>query len=465
MPRALLLASILFGAVSAPAQTIHAWLTTPDRTSLVAEQPGTLRFAPAPGAPAAAGDTVELDPAQAYQSIDGFGFALTGGSAQLMMRMSAPARAALIQELFGKGKGSIGVSYLRVSIGASDMNDHVYSYDDMPAGQTDPTLAHFSLGPDLQDVVPVLQQILKVRPDLPILGSPWSAPAWMKTNEAVKGGTLRPELYPTYAEYLARYVEAMRAQGIRVAALTLQNEPENPKNTPSMTLTADEEGSLLKAVGPLFRTRGLAVQFVLFDHNCDHPQYPLAILADPAAAQYAAGSGFHLYEGEVSAMTQVHDAHPDKNIYFTEQMTIDRKGATSLNIAEPVERVVIGATRNWSRNVLLWNLAADPQLGPHTPDGGCPVCEGAITLDGDQVTRNLAYYTVAQVAKFVPAGSVRIRSGDAEGQVAFLTPAGAVVLLLANTADGPRSMTVRYKGLAAAVTLPAGAAETLVWQR
>ena len=260
----------------------------------------------------------------------------------------------------------------------------------------------------------------------------------------------------------------MEAEGIPIDAITMQNEPLNPKNTPSMVMTSNEEDQFLKsAFGPLLRSKGLRTNIILFDHNCNHPDYPISILADPQAAQYTVGSGFHLYEGTISALSTVHDAFPDKNLYFTEQMVVDRPAATDLAIAEPLQRVLIGAMRNWSRNVLLWNLAADPHFGPHTSNGGCPMCEGAITLDGNAVQRNLAYYTVAQASKFVRPGSVRVASSpsDADGlaDVAFRTQDGHYALIVANSSDESQSFAIVFHGQEADESLSPGAAATYTW--
>ncbi len=403
---------------------------------------------------------------QRYQTIDGFGFALTGGSAQLLMRMDPGARQAFLEELVGTGPGDLGVSYLRVSIGSSDMNDHAFTYDDMPAGESDPTLARFSLGPDSTTVVPVLKEILAIRPSLKILGSPWSAPAWMKTNDALKNGSLKAEDYPIYAQYFVRYLRAMQAQGIHIDAITVQNEPLNPYNLPSMVMQPHEEEAFIRdALGPALRKAHLHTKIILYDHNCDRPDYPLTILKDRAAARYVDGSGFHLYGGKITALTTVHDAFPHKNLYFTEQMVIDRRHDPRLEIAEPEAGLIIGATRNWSRNVLLWNLAADPHFGPHTNDGGCPICEGAVTLDGDTVTRNVAWYVVGQASKLVPPGSVRIESNIPEGlpNVAFRTPDGRDVLIVANTSLTPQHFQIGWHGRSVAANLDAGSVATYVW--
>jgi glucosylceramidase len=328
-------------------------------------------------------------------------------------------------------------------------------------------LKKFSLGPDATSVVPVLKQILAINPSIKILGSPWSAPAWMKSNDNLKGGSLLPQYYHAYANYFVKYIEKMKAEGIRIDAVTPQNEPLNPENTPSMVMEATDEARFISQdLGPAFRRAGIKTKIIVYDHNCDRPDYPLTILADPAARQYVDGSGFHLYGGEITAMTKVHDAYPKKNLYFTEQMVVDKPGDPALHIAEPVARLIVGAPRNWSRNVLLWNLAADPQFGPHTNNGGCPVCEGAITLDGNKVTRNVAYYTVAHVSEFVRPGSVRIASSEVDGlaDVAFVTPKGKKVLIVANPGDASAKFAIGYRGKDVVTELGAGSVATYVWQ-
>ncbi len=450
-------------SIAAPhGKAVSLWLTTEDRASLLARQPEVLHFQK----PGVQLPVIEVNDKQKYQSIDGFGFALTGGSAQLLMQMDTPQRGDLLRELFGTGEGEIGVSYLRVSIGSSDMNDHAFTYDDLPAGKTDPSLAKFDLGPDSTTVVPVLKEILAINPSIKILGSPWSAPAWMKTNDDLKGGKLKPEYYTVYAEYFVKYIQAMKAQGIRIDAITIQNEPLNPKNTPSMVMEAEDQAAFIKtALGPAFHKSAIKTKIIVYDHNCDRPDYPITILNDPEARQYVDGSAFHLYGGEMGALTKVHDAYPRKNLYFTEQMTVDRRGDPNLEVARAVSRLIVAAPRNWSRNVLLWNLAADPLFGPHTNDGGCPVCEGAITLDGEAVTRNVAYYTIAHASKFVRPGSVRIESSSLQqlSNVAFATPGGKRVVIVANTSPATQSFQIRYHGKAVATSLQSGAVGTYVW--
>jgi glucosylceramidase len=461
--RIAILTSLAFSAANIYAQKpIASWITTSDKTNLLKEQP-PLRWTKA----TATDSAIVIDDSRTYQTMDGFGHALTGGTAELMMKMSPSARTSLLQELFGDGPNDIDTSYIRISVGASDMNDHVYTYDDLPVGETDPELKHFSLAEDEKNVIPVLREVAAIQPKIKILASPWTAPAWMKDNDKVKGGTLKKEFYGDYAHYWVLYLQGMQAHGIHIDALTIQNEPENPKNTPSMVLSAQQEADFIgRYLGPALTAAHLKTKIIGFDHNCDHPEYPETILRDPAAARYTDGSGFHLYLGQISALTTVHDAFPQKNIYFTEQMVVAWPHATDFSIAEPVSKLIIGAPENWSRNVLLWNLAADPQNGPHTSDGGCPMCSGAITLDGDHVTRLLAYYTAAQASKFVPPGSVRIGSeagADSLPHVAFRTPDKRRVLIVSNNTKTDRVVKIRFHNKQAEATLPADAVATYVW--
>jgi glucosylceramidase len=454
----------LLSPLAARAQKdVSLWLTNLDRSALFERQSALLPFVSAP----VTNQIINVDGAKTYQTMDGFGFALTGGSAQVIMRMDPAKRAALLRELFGVDGNSIGVSYLRLTVGASDMNDHVFSYDDLPEGQTDASMTKFSLDPDKADVIPVMKQILAINPQIKVLASPWSAPLWMKTSGVARGGVLKPEYFSAYADYFVKYIQGMKAEGIPIDTLTVQNEPLNEKNTPSMLMLESELDIFIRDnLGPAFKKAGIRTKIVLYDHNLDHPLYPLSILRDPATNKYVDGTGFHLYGGTVDAMTQVHNEFPKKNIYFTEQSVTDRRGgATTMNLSRPVSRIMIGVSRNWSKNILLWNLAADPDAGPHTNDGGCTGCFGALTVDGDNVTRNIAYYTLAHASKFVRPGSIRIDSNtlDPLPNVAFKTPDGKSVLIVANVSDSAQKFDVRDGAKLFTASLNAGSVGTFVW--
>jgi glucosylceramidase len=336
-----------------------------------------------------------------------------------------------------------------------------------------------------------MKEILLINPDILIMGSPWSAPAWMKTQFDVRGGKLKKDYYPVYALYFVKYIQEMGKQGIRIDAVTVQNEPLNSRNTPSMYWSEQDQAEFIKLnLGPAFVQNGIKTRIILFDHNTDRPDYPLLALSDPEVAKFVDGSGFHNYVGDMQGMSLVHLARPDKNLYFTEQMVTQRPGETGINITNPVKRLILGATQNWSRNVILWNLAADPLNDPHTDNGGCSMCQGAITIDGNEVLRNLAYYTIAHASKFVRPGSVRITSTtrgdktvnlyedeqrpgayraalnentDVLPNVAFKTPDGKIVLIVVNDTWLANSFKIQYKGQFADLKLNPGAVGTFVW--
>lgn len=438
---------------------IAYWVTKGDKSALLASQDVVLNFGNAQNDH----PTIAINAAQKFQSIDGFGYTLTGGSASLINALPEKEKEALLQELFSSEKNGIGISYLRLSIGASDLSADTFTYNELPAGQTDVEQTKFSISREMADLIPVLKRIVAINPTIKILGSPWTAPTWMKTNGSFKGGSLKPAYFPSYAKYLIKYIQAMKEQGVLIDAITIQNEPLHPGNVPSMYMAAKDQAIFIKtALGPQFKSAGIATKIIVYDHNADKPEYPIEILNDADAKAYVDGSAFHLYGGDISALSQVHEAHPDKSIYFTEQW-VGGPGNFDEDLKWHVSTLIIGATRNWSRNVLEWNVAADPNYGPHTV-GGCTTCLGALTI-GSSVTRNVAYYVIAHASKFVKSGSVRIASNNIENlqNVAFETPEGKKVLIVVNGSHSDKQFNIEQDGKLATTTLAARAVATYVW--
>lgn len=438
---------------------VKVWITSPDQINLLYAK--TLDFAADQDQRFS---SIRIDAAQTFQTVDGFGFTLTGGSAMLIHSMGAAARSTLLKELFGRDGNAIGISYLRISIGASDLDPIVFSYDDLPAGQTDPGLQHFNLSRDTLHLIPLLKEILAINPDIRIMGSPWSAPVWMKTNNSSVGGNLQPQYYSTYAAYFVKYIQAMQARGIRIDAVTPQNEPQHGGNNPSLVMSAVQQAEFIKNhLGPAFQQAGLSTKIIVWDHNCDNPGFPITVLNDPGAKQYADGAAFHLYAGDVGALSQVHDAHPDKNLYFTEQWT-GSNGTFAVDLNWHLKHVIIGSMRNWSRIALEWNLASDPAWQPHTP-GGCSQCRGALIIDGNSVSRNVSYYIVAHASRFVPPGSVRLGSNTTSQlpNVAFRTPEGKSVLIVLNESADLQSFNISADGKWIVASLQGGTVGTFVW--
>lgn len=437
------------------ADTINSWITKADQSELLQKQ-NALVLSNTKNSYT----SITVDSTQTFQTIDGFGYTLTGGSAYVINTLDATTKNNLLQELFGSNSNSIGISYLRISIGSSDLNASVFSYDDIVG---DTTLSHFSLSKDETDLIPLLKQIIAINPAIKILATPWSAPIWMKDNNSSIGGSLLTKYYDVYANYFVKYIKAMQAEGIVIDAVTPQNEPLNPDNNPSMVVTADEEKNFIKNnLGPAFSANEVKTKIICYDHNCDRPDYPTTILSDADAAKYVDGSAFHLYAGDISALSSVHDSYPSKNLYFTEQWT-GSKESFSNDLLWHMQNVVIGSMNNWSRTALEWNLASDANYEPHT-NGGCDQCKGALTISGS-VTRNVGYYIIAQASKFVPAGSVRISSSSITGlyNVAFLTPEGKKVLIVLNNGSSAITFNIKYKDDIVATSSLAGSVVTYVW--
>jgi glucosylceramidase len=433
------------------------WLTSADKSSLLQKQTSILSF----DTKTNNNPTILVDSTDIYQEMDGFGATLTGGSAYVLnQKLTTTERQNALNDLFSSL--GIGINYLRLSIGASDMNAEPYTYND---SQTpDPDLLKFSIDKDKTDLIPVLKQIFTLNPSIKIMAAPWSAPTWMKTNNDFVGGSLKPEYYANYAQYFVKYIKAMQAEGIKIDAITPQNEPENPKNNPSLVMTATEQALFIKKhLGPAFKAAGLTTKIVVFDHNCDNPSYPISILNDPEAKPFIDGSAFHLYSGTINALSQVKNAHPDKNIYFTEQY-VSSKGGFGGDLEWHIKNLIIGATRNHAKTVLEWNLATDEKFGPFTI-GGCMECLGTVTVSNNSIQKNTAYYILAHASKFVPSGSKRIASNfiNSVNNVAFLTPTGKKVLIAFNDSDATQTFNIKANNKQVAVDLNRKSVGTFVW--
>jgi len=438
---------------------IEGWVTRDANSVLQPMQPVAFsRSSPQEALP-----TIEVDESRAFQPIEGFGFALTGGSAYLLAGLPAADRAELLEELFGLTEDAVGLSCLRLSIGASDLGWRDFTYWDLEPGTADPDLARFNLAVCDPEVVPVMQQILRINPAVKIIASPWTAPPWMKSNDSFIAGSLKPECYAAYARYFVKYVEVMRGNGIHVSAVTPQNEPHNPKNEPSMVMTATEQAEFIKGhLGPALRKGAPETEILCWDHNCDEPDYPLTVLGDAGARAYIGGVAWHLYNGSPEAMSKVWAHYPEKKVYFTEQWVSshdDFMGALRWH----TKNVIIGTLRNMSRTALEWNLASDPEFALHTPNGAVGAL-GGVTI-GDTIKRNPGYYLMAHAARFIRPGSVRVHSSEVDPlpNVACLTPDSRMVMVVMNDADGARRFRVQHQGAWATLELGAGEVATLRW--
>jgi glucosylceramidase len=431
-------------------------MTTGDKTKLLQQQT-TVSFTTNSGTNPS---TITLTPGTTYQSVDALGFCFTEGSAEVISGMAAAQQDQLMNDLFNASSG-IGISAIRISIAASDLSSSNYSYDET-AG--DVNMTNFSLaGPDLTYLIPLIKKALQINPALKILATPWSPPRWMKTNNAWVGGSLNTSYYAAYANYFVKYFQAMQAQGISIWAITPQNEPENPNNNPSMLMNSTEEKNFINNnLGPAMAAAGFGgIKIIAFDHNCDNTAYPIDVCNN---SSYVDGAAFHLYAGSISALTTVKNA-TNKNVYFTEQFT-GSNGSFSGDFGWHLQNVVTGSINNWSKAVFEWNVANNAAIGPYT-QGGCNTCLGAYTINSStSYTRNVSYYIIGQLSKFVKAGAVRINSGSSASTLyatALKNPDGSIVLLAYNGAASASTIKVLSGSQAFNYTIPAASAVTFVW--
>lgn len=459
---AALSAGTVLGPVAQAAPAVSVWLTTPDGQQRLARQPD-VEFGSGGGH-----QTITVNPDEKHQAMTGFGAALTDSSASLMN--ASPKRDELMTALFDQQNG-IGLTGLRTVIGASDFAREAYSYDDVPAGQDDYDLSEFSVQHDEADILPLLRRAKELSPELNVLATPWSAPAWMKSNGSMNGGELAPQNYQVFADYLVKFVQEYERAGVPINALTPQNEPNNaPESYPGAKMPADAQAAFIgNDLGPKLQQAGLSTKVLAYDHNWDHPEYPNQVLSDPAAAKHTAGAAFHCYGGDPSAQSQVSEQHPDAEIHLTEcsgTESADPSKTFADTLNWQAENLIIGGTRNQASSVLLWNLALDPQHGP-VMDGACDNCTGVIEVDGGDVEYNAEYYVLGHASKFVRPGAVRIGSNSlGEGSVqdvAFQNPDGSTALIAHNPSGSEQTFSVSSQGRNFDYTLPAGGLATFTW--
>ena len=450
-------AAILFIALtSVTSQTVTPWFTSGDKTRLLQQQPA-VNFG-ANVDPASV--ILTVDPTTTYQTMDGFGFTLTEGSAEVISSLNYTQQTTLLDELFNKSTG-LGVSVLRISIGSCDLSSSDYSYNETSG---DVTMANFSMaGPDLNYLVPILKKALAINPDIKILATLWSPPRWMKSTGVWVGGSLKTNYYAAYAAYFVKYIDAMKAQGINIWAITPQNEPENGTAEPSMLMTSTEEKNFINNnLGPALAGAGYSgVKIIAYDHNCSNTAYPIDVLNNSA---YVDGAAFHLYAGNITALTTVATA-TGKNVYFTEQYTAST-GSFSGDLAWHMQNIIIGAGNNLAKVILEWNVANNASFGPHT-SGGCTTCQGAATITSTSTyTRNLSYYLIGHLSKFVHLGAVRIKSTSSSSNVvatAYKNPDGSMAVLTYNSNSSNQTVKILWNSLAMVCTVPASSAATFVW--
>ena len=442
---------------------VDVWVTAGDQSQLLASQP-SVNF----GADTTQGLLVHVNENDTYQEIEGFGAALSDSSAWLMWNAQSPSqRAALLDQLFGPNGARL--NWVRLPMGASDFALNHYTYNDMPAGQTDPTLANFSIAHDQAYIIPVLQEILAINPDVKIVAVPWSAPGWMKNSDSLVGGELLAQYQQTYADYFVRFLQDYAAAGIVIDAVSPQNEPYHDAfDYPGMRMEPEQQVDFVgNDLGPAIAAAGLSTRILAWDHNWDQPYYSTELLLDPVAGQYTDGTAFHCYAGEVRFQTLTHDLAPNAPIFMTECSSGAWSPNWSNNLLWDANTLIVDNIRNWGSAAIKWNLALDENYGPHT--GGCGDCTGVVTINSTSgaVTYNHDFYALGQASRFVDPGAVRIASDTFEPNsiriVAFKNPDGTKVLLAANDANNNQTFKVRWGGESFQYTLLKKSVTTFKW--
>ena len=467
----------------APGVAVHAWITSGDQRLLLAPGPaaefGELKLEEPSYAGSRFGDTsftpdpsglpiIDIDPAQQFQSMLGFGAMLSDTSAWLLMhQLSAEQRQGLLQELYGP-RSDLRLELVRVSIGAGEFSREHYSLNDLPPGQSDNAASGFSIERQRDAVLPVLKAMRELAPQLRIFAAPWSAPAWMKTDGSLLQGTLKPDAYDAYARYLQRYLDVYRDEGLPVYALSVQNEPlRKQADYPAMGFEAAARAGFIGAhLGPLLTRSHPEVRIIDGEQSWDAPEPPQQVLADSAAAPYVRGIAWHCYGGQVDAQSALHDNAPARDVYLSECSGGQWAPEWRDGLLHFSRSAVIGALRNWARGVMLGNLALDQSGGPHV--GGCRNCRGLVTIgEGGDISRNVEYFALAHASRFVLPGARRIASGSRSAaleHVAFANPDRSLVLLVVNPAPQAREFAVRIGTQGFRYLLPAASVATLRWQ-
>ena len=420
---------------------------------------------------------------ETFQTVDGFGLAITQASCYNLLKMSASDRTKLLTELFSPTAGA-GSSLIRVCIGGSDFSMDEYTWCDKEG------IKNFAVH-ESEDkyLFPVLDEIYRINPNVQIIGSPWSCPRWMKMDVQGKGdafnswisGRLNPKYYADYAEYFVKWVQEMQKRGYKVMAVTLQNEPLNHGNSMSLYMPWEDQRDFLKVVGPAFQKAGLQTEILLFDHNYnydgkeDQRNYPLNIYADAEAAKYAAGSAWHNYGGNVSELDKIHQSAPDKGIWFTEASIGEWNYANhgfGEQLREDFSQIVLGTLKRYGKGVTLWNLMLDNEGKPYRP-GGCATCYGAVSIDPGSyslgsVDRKSHWYDVVHPSVAVKPGAVRIgtKGHTAAGvtYLAFRNPDSSYGVLFLNEGSSEQQFVFATDAHSVSIKVPAKAVVSATWK-
>lgn len=428
---------------------------------------GTQRFAAyeAPrwqDASSAAGQDIRIDAGGRRQTILGFGAAFTDASCYLMSQLPDQERRALMEEFFGAS--GLRFSVGRTCIGASDYSRTAYTYDD--GAKPDPELKHFSIEHDRAYILPMLSAARGVNPGLFLLGSPWSPPGWMKTGGSILGGSMRKRYFAAYAQYFVRFLGAYEAAGVKINAVTVQNEVDTDQDgqMPACLWGQEYEANFVKTyLGPALKKASLDTKIWILDHNYDLWGRAVDELSDSDLNKYVDGIAWHGYVGTVDAMSRVHDAFPDKHAYWTEGGP-DFSSPDYTADWSKWSATFAGVLRNWGRSLVGWNLALDehgkPNIGPFE-------CGGVVTIDSqtNRIVRSGQYWAFAHYSKVIQRQAhVLASEGKINGvdHVALENPDGSRVLILTNQGEA-RAVDCGLGSATLHLSIPRDSVTTLMW--
>ena len=443
--------------LAAPAPgTVQVWLTTYDAGKKLERQADLTWNGTQPSATF----NVGVNEAVQYQKMDGFGASIL---APAIWNADPAVREEIMRLLFSRSSG-IGLNMIRIPMGSTDVTGLHKTYDDMPPGQTDPALAQFSIeGDDADWKLPMMLRAKALNPELTLLGTPWSPPAWMKDSGALGSGKLLPQYYGTLANYFVKWMQAWHANGLGISAVTMQNEPHfEPGGYQGMRMEPADQDAFALQLGPAIQAAGYSTRIICWDHNCDEVSYPIAVLSDTSARVWINGSAFHAYAGTTADMAQVYAAHPDKDLYFTEQTGSFPSSGFGGSIQWHVRNLFMTPARNYSRCTLIWQLGRQVS----TLSGDRPFVR--VAMDGKSYEMYGEYYETGHFSKFVRKGAFRIDSDtDTNGMprtVAFQNPDGSKVLVVLNDSGTAITVSVQNNGRWIAYPVSGGSLVTFVWR-
>jgi glucosylceramidase len=409
--------------------------------------------------------SVVLDPAKRFQTIEGFGGAFTEAAAVTLNKLSPANRQRALSAYFGPGGNDY--TLCRTHINSCDFALGNYAYTEVPG---DVALEHFSVDHDRGALLPLIQDALKAASGaLKLFASPWSPPAWMKTNGQMNhGGKLKPECREAWARYFARYIREYEKAGVPIWGVTVQNEPAATQSWDSCTYTAEEERDFVRDhLGPTLERAGLGhVRIIIWDHNRDRLVERVApAFNDPRASRYIWGAGFHWYVTDKFDNVQlVHDAWPDKKLLFTEGCQEGGPHTGEWGLGERYARSVIADLNRWTVGWVDWNLVLDETGGPNHVGN---LCSAPILADtkNDRLLFQSSYYYLGHFSRFIRPGAERILCASSRDDLevtAFRNPDGRVAAVGLNRTDEEREFVLKSPAGDAGFSLPAHAIGTYV---